>query len=60
MIDLAAGRDTAGVVQAAAEQGVLVVAWSRTRIRAVFHLDTDDAATRRAGQVLAGVLAARG
>jgi threonine aldolase len=42
----------------AAEQGVLVSTWSPTRLRAVTHLDVDDLAVRRAGEVLAEALAA--
>jgi len=40
------------VVAKARERGVLVTAWSNTRVRAVTHLDADRAAvTRAAGAV---------
>ena len=45
-----------GVVTRAAAGGVLLSEWSPTRIRAVTHLDVDDAMTRRAGEVLARAL----
>jgi threonine aldolase len=56
MIDLPAGRDSAAVAGAAAEQGVLVSVWSPTRLRAVTHLDASRADVERAGEVLARVL----
>ncbi len=59
MIDLAPGRTSAAVVSAAAGMGVLITPWSPTRLRAVFHLDVDDAATERAGAVLAELLRGR-
>ncbi|HEU4629489.1 MAG TPA: GntG family PLP-dependent aldolase [Gemmatimonadaceae bacterium] len=56
MIDLPAGRDSAAVARAAAEQGVLVSVWSPTRLRAVTHLDASRADVERAGEVLARAL----
>lgn len=46
------------VVARAAEEGVLLSPWTPTRLRAVTHLDVDDAMIRRAGEVLAAALAA--
>jgi threonine aldolase len=46
------------VVARAAEQGVLLSPWSTTRLRAVTHLDVDDAQVARAGAVLADALEA--
>ena len=57
MIDLPAGNAPA-VAARAAEHGVLVSTWSPSRLRAVTHLDVDDAALRRAGEVLADALEA--
>ncbi|HEX6536408.1 MAG TPA: threonine aldolase family protein [Gemmatimonadaceae bacterium] len=56
MIDLPPGRDASDAVRAAAAEGVLLSPWSRTRIRAVFHMDVDDAGAERAGAVLRRVL----
>ena len=53
MVDLPAGVASASVVAWAAEQGVLVTPWSASRIRAVTHLDVDDAAVARAADVVA-------
>jgi threonine aldolase len=46
------------VVARAAAQGVLLSPWTTTRLRAVTHLDVDDAMIRRAGEVIADALAA--
>ena len=56
MIDLLAGQQAARVVDRAKEAGVLITAWNDTRVRAVLHLDVDDAAVVRAGAVLAEAL----
>jgi threonine aldolase len=56
MIDLPAGRDSATIVAAAREAGVLLTPWSPSRIRAVFHLDVDAAMVNRAGRELAAIL----
>jgi len=58
MIDLRSGVSAFDIVKSAAERGVMLTPWSATRIRAVTHLDVDDEAVRRAGQVLVGLLEA--
>jgi threonine aldolase len=58
MIDLRAGVSAFDIVRSAAERDVLLSAWSPTRIRAVTHLDVDDEAVARAGQVLVELLQA--
>jgi len=55
MIDLP-GPLANAVADAAALEGVLVSAWSPTRVRAVTHLDADAAAVQRAGEVLVRAL----
>ena len=57
MVDLLAGQQAERVVARAHEAGVLITAWNDTRVRAVLHLDVDDAAVVRAGAVLAEALA---
>jgi len=52
MVDLAPGQASQDVVARAKAGGVLVTSWSLTRIRAVLHLDVDDAACDRAAEVL--------
>ncbi len=54
MVDLAPGCDANSVVERAATKGVLVSAWTPTRLRAVFHLDVDDAGTEEAARVICG------
>ena len=56
MIDLRPGVTAATVARAARERGVLVSEWTPTRIRAVTHLDVDDAGIERAGEILCEVL----
>src|SRR5258707_5802582 len=57
---LAAGApDAATVVARAKEQGVLVGAFAARTVRATTHLDVTNAQCRRAGDVLAAVIAAR-
>jgi len=58
MIDLGSGSPASSVVERAAREGVLVAEWSATRIRLVTHLDASTADCRRAGDVLAKILAA--
>ena len=58
MIDLRAGLSAFDVVKGAAEHGVMLNPWSPTRIRAVTHLDVDDDAVRRAGEVIVELLEA--
>jgi threonine aldolase len=55
MIDLPTPSGTE-VVRQAAERGVRISFWTPTRVRAVTHLDVDDAGVRRAADALAGVL----
>jgi threonine aldolase len=57
MVDLPSPVVPAVVARAAA-QGVLLSPWSTTRLRAVTHLDVDDAMIARAGAVLAAALEA--
>ena len=57
MVDLLAGQHASQVVARAREAGVWITAWNNTRVRAVLHLDVDDAAVVRAGAVLADALA---
>jgi threonine aldolase len=52
MIDLPPSHDAFAVVAACAERGVLTSPWSSSRIRAVFHLDVDAGASRKAGEVV--------
>lgn len=56
MIDLPDGIDAPAGARAAAARGVLVSVWTESRLRAVTHLDVDDAAVRRAAEVLVAVL----
>ncbi len=58
MLDLPDGVTSAGLVAAAAQEGVLITPWSPTRVRAVTHLDVDDEAVRRAGETIARLLEA--
>jgi threonine aldolase len=56
MIDLPA-RITASELSArCAEQGVKISPWNATRVRAVTHLDVDDAGITRAGEVIVRAL----
>lgn len=56
MVDLPDGRPAGPVVRACAAQGVLLSAWSASRIRAVTHLDVSAEQVTRAAQVLAKAL----
>lgn len=58
MIDLLAGQQADRVVARAQAAGVMITAWHDTRVRAVLHLDVDDAAVVRAGAVLVEALSA--
>ncbi len=60
MVDLPAGVSAFDLVKAAADRGVLLTPWNATRIRAVTHLDVDDRAVKRAGQVVRELLEAGG
>ena len=57
MIDLPAGQSTPEVARRAREQGVLVSEWSPTRVRLVTHLDVSAEQAKRAGEILAKILA---
>ncbi len=50
------GVDAAGLAKGAAEQGVLISQVAPDRVRLLTHLDIDEAAAERAGEVLAGLL----
>jgi threonine aldolase len=54
MIDLPPGCEAKAVEERAATRGVLISAWTRTRLRAVFHMDVDDAGTEKAARVVCG------
>ena len=56
MVDLPEHVASRDLVAAAAAEGVLVTPWSASRIRAVTHLDVDDAAVVRAAEVVATAL----
>lgn len=56
MFDLAPGQDAFAIVAAAARSVVLLSPWSATRVRAVFHLDVDEAAARLSGEVVRDLL----
>lgn len=56
MVDLPAGMDAFALVQRAAERGVLVTPWHRSRIRAVTHLDVSKSDVVAAGEHLAYLL----
>jgi threonine aldolase len=60
MVDLPAGRVAGDITRACAAQGVLLSAWSPTRIRAVTHLDVSAGQVKQAAQVLAAALEGRG
>lgn len=53
MIDLPEGVLATAVVGGAAASGVLISAWSATRLRAVTHLDVSADDVRRAGEAIA-------
>jgi threonine aldolase len=59
MLDLPDTVDAPSVVSAAAREGVLLTPWSASRIRAVFHLDIDDAMPRRAAEIVVRLLEAQ-
>ena len=58
MIDITSNVPASVVVERAAREDVLVAEWTATRIRIVTHLDVSTADCRRAGEVLANILAA--
>jgi threonine aldolase len=59
MVDLPDGVDAFDLVKRAADAGVLVTPWHRSRIRAVTHLDAPRAAVVQAGERIAGLLDGR-
>lgn len=56
MLDLPAGVDAFAVVDAAARHDVLLTPWSRTRIRAVTHLDADASAVLKAAEAVGAAM----
>lgn len=52
MVDLAPGLNAHDVVRRAAEEGVKLQPWTRTRVRAVMHLDVSVDDAERAAQVV--------
>jgi threonine aldolase len=56
MVDLPAGRSASDVAQQCAGRGTLLAAWSRSRIRAVTHMDVTTEQVCAAAEVLARVL----
>lgn len=60
MLDLPAGVDAYEIVQATAKQEVLLTPWSRSRIRAVTHLDVDAAAVLKAAEAIGAAMRERG
>lgn len=59
MLDLDDGIDPQAVVQGLAQRGVRMVHWGPRRLRAVTHLDVDDAGIGRAAAALEEVVAAK-
>ena len=57
MLDLEEGLEPARVLAGLAERGVWMVQFGPRRLRAVTHLDVDDAGIERAGEALREVLA---
>jgi threonine aldolase len=60
MLDLPPGVEAAAVVAGAAERDVLLTPWSRSRIRAVMHLDVSPEDAARAGEIVRETLEALG
>ncbi len=58
MLDLPAALDANVIVKKAGERGVRLTPWSRSRIRAVLHLDIDDKMVEEAGDTLSKLLKA--
>ena len=50
MLDMPAGVDAFALVESVAKHNVLLTPWSRTRIRAVTHLDVDASAVLKAAE----------
>jgi threonine aldolase len=60
MFDLPSGFDAFEVVAAAARNDVLLTPWSRSRIRAVTHLDADASAVLKAAEAIGAAMRERG
>jgi threonine aldolase len=60
MLDLPSGVDAYDVVAATARQDVLLTSWSRSRIRAVTHLDVDASAVLKAAEAIGAAMRERG
>ena len=60
MLDLPAQLDAAVIAEKVAKDGVLIAAWTRTRLRVVTHLDVGDAEVCHAGDVVRRVLEEQG
>ena len=58
MVDLPAGVNSGDVTARAKAEGVLISAWSATRIRAVAHLDVDGDTMARAGEIVRDAIVA--
>ena len=56
MLDLPAGVSASDLARGAAERGVRISPWTPTRIRAVTHLDVNDADIATAGAVIRSLL----
>ncbi|MGQ0649818.1 MAG: threonine aldolase family protein [Gemmatimonadaceae bacterium] len=56
MIDLAPGLSAHDVARRAKEDGVLIAAWTPTRVRAVMHLDVSEADADRAAEAVLSAL----
>lgn len=60
MLDLPSGVDAYDVVAATARADVLLTPWSRSRIRAVTHLDVDASAVLKAAEAIGAAMRERG
>ena len=60
MLDLPQGIDAYAIVESAARHDVLLTPWSRTRIRAVTHLDADASAVLKAAEAIGAAMRERG
>ncbi|MDQ6827567.1 MAG: aminotransferase class I/II-fold pyridoxal phosphate-dependent enzyme [Gemmatimonadota bacterium] len=56
MLDLPHGATSIEIAARAKERGVLISAWTTTRLRAVMHLDVDATDVKRAAEIVAQVL----
>lgn len=60
MLDLPSGVDAFAIVEATAKHDVLLTPWSRSRIRAVTHLDADATAVLKAAEAVGAAMRAIG